>query len=173
MAEKWLVGVTCPRFLTQSDEGISPGETERPANPVCESASKYEPTVVQESGSFCVIELTAFPHNGPPPHIHHREDESFYVLDGNFSFLLGDRTIEADPGFFCRVPKGTVHRYENVGTKPGKALVILTPAGFEKFFMELGRPVASLTGPTGPPDPESIAQLLAIAPKYGLEVKLP
>ena len=68
---------------------------------------------------------------------------------------------------------GTVHRYENVGTKPGKVLVILTPAGFEKFFAEIGKPVASLTGPTGPPELESIAHLLAIAPKYGLEVKLP
>ena len=134
---------------------------------------EFKVTGEETAGSFCVIELTAFPHNGPPPHIHHREDESFYVLDGNFSFLLGDGTIEAGPGFFCRVPKGTVHRYENVGTKPGKALVILTPAGFEKFFAEIGKPVASLIGPTGPPDPESIAQLLAIAPKYGLEVKLP
>jgi len=133
----------------------------------------FKVTGEETAGSFCVIELTAYPHNGPSPHIHHREDESFYVLDGNFSFLLGDRTIEAGPGFFCRVPKGTVHRYDNVGTKPGKVLVILTPAGFEKFFAEIGKPVASLIGPTGPPDAESIAQLLAIAPKYGLEVKLP
>ena len=134
---------------------------------------EFKITGEETAGSFCVIELTAFPHNGPPPHIHHREDESFYVLEGNFSFLRGAHTIEAGPGFFCRVPKGTVHRYENVGTKPGKAQVIMTPAGFEKFFAEIGKPVASLIGPTGPADPESIAQLLAIAPKYGLEAKLP
>jgi mannose-6-phosphate isomerase-like protein (cupin superfamily) len=60
---------------------------------------EFKVTGEETAGSFCVIELTAFPHNGPPPHIHHREDESFYVLDGSFSFLLGDRTIEAGPGF--------------------------------------------------------------------------
>jgi len=80
---------------------------------------EFKVTGEETAGSFCVIELTAFPHNGPPPHVHHREDEPFYVLDGNFSFLLGDRTIEAGPGSFCRVPKGTVHRYEYVGIKPG------------------------------------------------------
>src|SRR4030066_13732 len=129
----------------------------------------FSSTVIR--GAISMKNHLALPHNGPPPHIHHREDESFYVLDGNFSFLRGDRTIEAGPGFFRRVPKGTVHRYDNVGTKPGKGLVILTPAGFEKFFAEIGKPVASLIGPTGPPDSDSIAQLLAIAPKYGLEVK--
>jgi mannose-6-phosphate isomerase-like protein (cupin superfamily) len=133
----------------------------------------FKITGEEAGGSLCVVELIAFPHNGPPPHIHHREDESFYILDGAFSFLLGDRTTEAGQGFFCRVPKGTLHTYQNIGTQPGKALVILTPAGFEKFWMEIGKPVASLTGPTGPPDPETIARLLSLAPKYGLEVKAP
>src|SRR5262250_1386760 len=96
----------------------------------------FKITGEETGGPLCVVELTAFPDNGPPPHIHHREDESFYILDGAFSFLLGDRTTEAGPGFFCRVPRGTLHTYQNVGTQPGKALVILTPAGFEKFWME-------------------------------------
>jgi hypothetical protein len=67
--------------------------------------------------------------------------------------------------------QGTLHTYQNVGTGPGKALVILTPAGFEKFWMEIGKPVAGLTGPSGPPDPETIAKLMSLAPKYGLEMK--
>ena len=103
--------------------------------------------------------------------IHHREDESFYVIDGKFSILLSDCTTEAGPSSFCRVPKGTLHTYQNVGTGPGKALVILTPAGFEKFWMEIGKPVAGLTGPSGPPDPETIAKLMSLALKYGLEMK--
>ena len=56
---------------------------------------EFKVTGEETAGSFCVIVLTAFPHNGPPPHIHHREDESFYVLDGNFSFLHDDHSIEA------------------------------------------------------------------------------
>jgi mannose-6-phosphate isomerase-like protein (cupin superfamily) len=133
----------------------------------------FKVTGDETGGSLCVVEVIAFPHNGPPPHIHHREDESFYVIDGTFSFLLGDRKVEAGPGFFCRVPKGTLHTYQNIGAQPGKALVILTPAGFEKFWMEIGKPVASLTGPTGPPEPETIARLMRLAPKYGLDVKVP
>lgn len=133
----------------------------------------FKITGEETGGSLCVVELTALPRNGPPPHIHHREDESFYILDGAFSFLLEDHTTEAGPGFLCRVPKGTLHTYQNIGTQPGKALVILTPAGFEKFWMEIGNPVTSLTGPTGPPDPETIARLMGLAPKYGLEVKAP
>jgi mannose-6-phosphate isomerase-like protein (cupin superfamily) len=133
----------------------------------------FKITADETGGSLCVVELMAFPYNGPPPHIHHREDESFYVIDGAFSFLLGDRTFEAGPGFFCRVPKGTLHTYQNVGAEPGKALVILTPAGFEKFWIQIAKPVTNLTGPTGPPDPETIARLMSLAPKYGLEVKVP
>jgi len=124
-------------------------------------------------GSLCVVELTSFPHNGPPPHIHHREDESFYVIEGRFSFLLDNRTIEASSGSFCRVPKGTLHTYQNIGTKPGRALVILTPAGFEKFWVEIADLVVNPAGPSGPPSPESVARLMRLAPKYGLEVKGP
>src|SRR5258708_22470826 len=105
----------------------------------------------EETGdSLCVAEVMAFPHNGPPPHIHHREDESFYVIDGAFSFLLGDRTFEAGPGFFRHVPKGTLHTYQNIGAQPGKTLVILTPAGFEEVLMMIRSPGESVHRPTGP-----------------------
>ena len=83
---------------------------------------EFKVTGDETGGSLCVVELTSFPQNGPPPHIHHREDESLYVTDGKFSFLLGDRIIEANPGSFCRVPKGTLHTYQNIGTKPSRIL---------------------------------------------------
>jgi mannose-6-phosphate isomerase-like protein (cupin superfamily) len=133
----------------------------------------FKITGAETGGALCVAELTSFPHNGPPPHIHHREDESFYVIDGKFSFLLGSRTVEASPGSFFRVAKGTLHTYQNIGTRPGKALVILTPAGFENFWVEIADPVVNLAGPSGPPSPETIARLMDLAPKYGLEVKGP
>ena len=133
----------------------------------------FKITGAETAGALCVVELTSFPHNGPPPHIHHREDESFYVVDGKFSFLMGSRTVEANPGSFCRVPRGTLHTYQNIGTRPGKALLILTPAGFENLWTEIGDPVVKLEGPSGPPSPEIIAQLMDLAPKYGLEIKSP
>jgi mannose-6-phosphate isomerase-like protein (cupin superfamily) len=79
--------------------------------------------------ALSVTELTAFPQNGPPPHIHLREDESFWVLDGEFSVLLGERTLTAGPGTFVHVPKGTLHTYQNIGTTPGRMIVLLTPGG--------------------------------------------
>jgi quercetin dioxygenase-like cupin family protein len=133
----------------------------------------FKVTGAETAGALSVIELTSFPHNGPPPHIHHREDESFFVIEGRFSFLLGNRTAEGNPGSFFRVPKGTVHTYQNISTGPGKALVILTPAGFEKLFAEMADPEVNPKGPSGPPNPETIARLMSLAPKYGLEIKAP
>jgi mannose-6-phosphate isomerase-like protein (cupin superfamily) len=63
----------------------------------------------ETAGSLAVVELKAFPQNGPPPHIHHREDESFYIIDGTFSVLVGDQTFAAGPGAFVNIPKGTLH----------------------------------------------------------------
>jgi mannose-6-phosphate isomerase-like protein (cupin superfamily) len=79
--------------------------------------------------ALSVTELTAFPQNGPPPHIHQREDESFWVLDGEFSVLLGERTLTARQGAFVHVPKGTLHTYKNTGSTPGRIekLIALAP----------------------------------------------
>ena len=94
----------------------------------------------QTAGTITIVELTAFPGNGPPPHIHHREDESFYVLEGTFSVLLSDETLQASTGAFVHIPKGTLHTYKNVGTSPARVLVILTPGGFENLWREIGQP---------------------------------
>jgi mannose-6-phosphate isomerase-like protein (cupin superfamily) len=123
-------------------------------------------------GSLAVVELTAFPQNGPPSHIHHREDESFYVLDGTFSVLVGDRSLEANTGAFVHVPKGTLHTYKNIGVKPGRVLVVLTPGGFEKFWREIGEPAQQDSVPPTPPE-GIVEKLIALAPKYHLEIPLP
>jgi mannose-6-phosphate isomerase-like protein (cupin superfamily) len=69
-----------------------------------------DPYTFKFSGeALSVTELTAFPQNGPPPYIHLREDESFWVLDGVFSVLLGERTLTAGQGAFVHFPKGTLH----------------------------------------------------------------
>jgi mannose-6-phosphate isomerase-like protein (cupin superfamily) len=121
------------------------------------------------AGAMCVAEVTTFPDNGPPPHIHHREDELFCVLEGKFSFLVGDSRTEANVGSYRYVPKGTLHTYRNIGTTPAKSLVVLTPAGLEKFWMEVADMETNFKGVPGLASPETIARLMAIAPKYGLE----
>ena len=62
--------------------------------------------------ALSVTELTAFPENGPPPHIHQREDESFWVLDGEFSVLLGEGTLTAGQGAFVHIPKGMLYNLQ-------------------------------------------------------------
>jgi mannose-6-phosphate isomerase-like protein (cupin superfamily) len=122
--------------------------------------------------ALSVTEITAFPQNGPPPHIHLREDESFWVIEGEFSVLLADQTITAGTGAFVHVPKGMLHTYKNVGNTPGKLIVLLTPGGFEKLWDDLGQPATQTTMPPAP-DPAIIPKLLALAPKYHLEIPPP
>lgn len=120
-------------------------------------------------GTLAVVEIIAFPQNGPPPHIHHREDESFYVLDGEFSVFVGDQPFAATAGAFVHILKGTLHTYKNTGTEPGRLLVTLTPGGLENFWREIG--VAARQDSVPPRPPEGILEkLMAIAPKYRLEI---
>ncbi len=92
-------------------------------------------------GELELVHATVPPRGGPP-HIHSREDECFYVLEGEFEFLAGDETVRASAGSFVHAPKGVAHTYNNVGETPGKFLVTVTPASFEKFFEEVGQPAA-------------------------------
>ena len=124
------------------------------------------------SGALMLLEGTISPQLGPPPHIHHREDEFYYVLEGEFEILNGDRTFIASAGSFVHIPRGTLHRFKNVGATPARMLVFFTPAGMENFFFEAGVPAQE--GGTAPPlGPEEIERTLAAAPKYGMEFPLP
>ena len=71
-----------------------------------------------------------------PKHIHLAEDESFYIMEGEAKFLVGEKTFVAKAGAFVLVPKGTPHTFIRVEQKPAKFLVVYSPAGFEKFFDE-------------------------------------
>ena len=121
------------------------------------------------NGAFSVIEVTVPAQGGPPPHVHRREDEVLYVLDGEFTFLAGDRVLDAGPGSYVHIPPGTLHRFENVGTTAGRLLAFFTPAGFEGFFSEVGQP--AVEGSVAPPlGPDEIERTLAVAEKYGMVV---
>ncbi len=108
--------------------------------------------------AYAVVEITlAKPGDGAPQHTHEKEDEGFYVLEGEVEILVGDRTIVGTPGAFVHVPNGMVHAFAYAGKTPGRFLHFISPAGFEQFFKEIA----------GPPDMD---KLNAIAPKYGLEI---
>ena len=87
-------------------------------------------------GAYSLAENRRDPGSGVDPHTHGIEDESFYVIEGNFTFQIGSRSIEAPAGTFVFGPKGVRHSYKNTGTTPGRLLVLSSPAGFEKFLEE-------------------------------------
>lgn len=132
---------------------------------------EFKVTGDDTGGAFCLFEDSSPPGYGPPPHIHHREDEAFYVLEGEFRFLAEDREITVRPGSVIHVPKGALHTFQNVGTRTGRVLVMVAPAGLEKLFVQAGEPASDRTTP--PPSAAGPEKLIELAPNYGLEIRLP
>jgi len=129
-------------------------------------------TAAQTGGSMTAIEVLAAPGGGPPPHVHSGEDEAWYVLDGEFEILQGDETVRLTAGGFAFVPRGTLHRFENVSDRPSRVLVVFTPGGFENFFYEAGVP--AVEGETAPPlGPAEIARSREAAIRNGMDVRWP
>ena len=127
-------------------------------------------TAADTGGAYTMIEAIASPGNGPPPHLHKNEDETLYVLDGDFEILNGDKgLLKAKRGAVAFVPKGTVHRFRCTGDRTGRLLLVYTPGGIEGFFRESGRP-ATGDGPAPPLDSEEIVRTEKAGRRYGLEV---
>ncbi len=131
----------------------------------------YKVASRQTGGAYSLFELMSWPGGGPPPHVQHREDESFYVLEGEYEFLVEGRTIRVGAGSLIYVPKGNLHAHKNVGTKPGRMLVSQTPGGLhERYFEELGEPAIDKFRPPVPEVPSDIEKIVAIATEYGIEI---
>ncbi len=124
-------------------------------------------------GAFALIEAVVTPGYGPPPHIHSREDEAFYVLEGEIQFHADGSSFAATSGAWGTLAKGSLHSFKNTGSTPARMLVLVTPSGLENFFLEVGREVFPGETEPVPPTPEDIQRLLETAPKYGLEIRLP
>jgi quercetin dioxygenase-like cupin family protein len=125
------------------------------------------------NGKYALWEAIVTPGGGPPPHIHSREEEGFYVLEGEITFQVADQRLVASAGMFVNMPVGTLHGFKNEGGKPARMLISVAPAGLEKMFFEVGVPVPEGATTASPPTKEEIDKLLEIAPRYGVEIKLP
>jgi mannose-6-phosphate isomerase-like protein (cupin superfamily) len=128
----------------------------------------FKSTGESTGGRLLLFENLTVPGGGPPPHIHTREDEFFFVLDGTFEVRIGDELHTLGPGGHAYIPRGTVHNFRNTAQTASRMLVGFTPGGIEGFFRESGRP-ATDDGPAPPLDDEEIARTTTAAPKYGLE----
>jgi quercetin dioxygenase-like cupin family protein len=126
-------------------------------------------TGAASGGAYFAMEAIVPSGGGPPPHIHRNEDETFYIVEGQIEFLLGDRTVTGDAGDFVNVPRGVVHRFHNAGTDAARMILTFSPAGIEHFFEEtLERALSPVQTPRDNLD-EVAARYVAAAPRYGLE----
>lgn len=120
-------------------------------------------------GQFALMEQVARKGNVPPRHIHHREDETFYVVEGEMTFSVGDRTIKATAGTMVFAPRDVAHSF-TIDSEQVRMLVMVAPAGAEGFFKECSVPAPSMTLPPPAETPYSeIQKMMALAPQYGFE----
>ncbi|MBW4444699.1 MAG: cupin domain-containing protein [Plectolyngbya sp. WJT66-NPBG17] len=122
------------------------------------------------NGLASLVEIVVYPQTGSPPHIHSREDESFFIESGELRFQIDGQTVVATPGMFIYSPKGQTHVFANTSDQPTKMLCWMMPAGLEQFFMEIGTPADDPTAPSPPVTPADIEKTIALAPQYGLTI---
>jgi mannose-6-phosphate isomerase-like protein (cupin superfamily) len=125
-------------------------------------------TADSTGGAFGLVESLIAPGFSPPLHVHHREDESFWVLEGTVSMRCGDRTFLAGPGSFVFLPRDVPHTFVVEGDSPARMLTLLTPGGGEGVFIEGGRPAeGDGLPPAAPPDIEALKR---VSLRFGAEI---
>jgi mannose-6-phosphate isomerase-like protein (cupin superfamily) len=125
------------------------------------------------NGRYALCEAIVTPGGGPPPHVHSREEEGFYVLEGEIVFQIGDKVVVATAGMFANMAVGTMHSFKNESGKPARMLISVVPAGLESMFFEVGVPLPEGATTASPATPDEIERLLTVAPRYGIEIRLP
>src|SRR5262245_51095370 len=85
-------------------------------------------------GKYALWEAIVPPGGGPPPHVHSREEEGFYILEGEITFRIGEQRFVATAGMFANMPVGTPHSFANASNRPARMLISVAPAGLEKMF---------------------------------------
>lgn len=91
----------------------------------------------QSGGTLSIVDSLSPVGSGPPRHVHEKEDETFVILSGTCKIWIDGEETLAGPGQSVFIPRGTNHTFKVVGTEPSRHLVILTPGGFEQFFVEM------------------------------------
>ena len=132
------------------------------------SLATIKATSEQTGGQFALVEIQEN-ETEAPLHVHHREDESFWVLEGEIRFEVGGKVIEAGPGSFLFGPRGVPHRY-TVRKGPARMLFLFTPGGFENLLQATSDPAAEFRIPKegeGMPDFDTLPEVVQ---RYGCEI---
>jgi quercetin dioxygenase-like cupin family protein len=135
---------------------------------------RFLATGKETDGKYALIDATVPPGGGPPMHVHSREEEGFYVLEGAITFRVledgGVKTVVATPGMSVHLAVGSKHAFRNESEVPARMLILLAPAGLEAMFLEVGVELTDESATAAPPTHEEIERLLAISPRYGVEI---
>ncbi len=116
-----------------------------------------------------VYEILFPPDSGPPLHVHEREDEAFYVIEGGLSVRMGDEEFDAPAGSFTFQPRGIPHAFRTT-SEGARVLLLVVPSGFEVYFRALSRPAEAMTlpPPSGPPSPEQREAMETALAEHGV-----
>lgn len=117
------------------------------------------------NGAFGLMEHWLMPPGfASPYHRHHREDEAFYVIEGEMAFVSDGKWIKGGPGTYVFGPREIPHGFKVIGSQPARMLLMCTPGGFESFVLEQAQ---DFNAPPAPPD---MAKLMTLAAKYGIDI---
>lgn len=126
-------------------------------------------TAADTGGAFSLVEIEVGPGYATPLHVHHREDEGFWMLDGHATFEVGDQVVEASAGAYLMGPRDIPHRW-TAGPDGARMLYLFTPGGFEDLIYAMSEPAGSRTVPPADGPPPDMAALGAIAERFGCEL---
>jgi quercetin dioxygenase-like cupin family protein len=154
---------------TQELKPVAVARNEGQARWWFDSLAVIKASSADTGGQMTIIEITEPPNAVAPLHVHHREDEGFWILEGDATFEVGGTTIEAHAGDFLFGPRDIPHRY-SVGPAGCRMLFIVTPGGFEDMVVAMSKPAASRTLPPPSTEEPDWARVAEIAKAYGNEL---
>ncbi|MGB9746876.1 MAG: cupin domain-containing protein [Bacteroidales bacterium] len=120
------------------------------------------------NGSFSLIHGFEIKGLEPPPHIHTREDESFYILEGEINYMVNNEIFNAGRGDWVFLPRNIQHSFQ-VQSDQAEVLIHLSPGGFEEYFKEMSEPAKALVIPPRPQGPPDVKKIVETASKYGVK----
>ena len=119
------------------------------------------------NGSFALMHGYEIQGLEPPPHTHTREDESFYLMDGEITYTVGGKTLNAKKGNWVFLPRYIQHSFKVI-TEQAEVLILLSPGGFEGYFRDMSEPAKELVIPLRPQGPPDVKRIVETASRYGI-----
>ena len=157
---------------TTSTTVLMRDRTEGPATWALGSLFQQVASGAETGGAFGLAQVTQPAGTATPLHVHTREAEAFYMLDGNLTYQAGQQRHQLSPGSFIYLPAGVPHAFRVTGTSPARFLAIVAPGGLMDLYDEVGRPAGQHQLPE--PDEEQLGadinRWLTAAPQYGIQV---